>query len=81
MHITLCRSTDYQRALARAELRAPVNLTRMWTGRARISTATNTAIPRCVASTTHRTRVSEKRLLPSIPPSAGDPRKPRHLSG
>ena len=65
MHSTSCSSIGYQRALVRAGFRAPVSLARLWTGRARVSTATNTAIPRCVATTTHRTRVSEMRPLPS----------------
>lgn len=96
MHSTSCSSTGYQRALVRAGRGAPVSLARLWTGRARVSTATNTAVPRCVATTTHRTRVSEKRLLPSrstrellkvaLGPETStsqrrDPRKPRHLTG
>jgi hypothetical protein len=96
MHTTSCNSAGHQRALVRAGLRAPVSLASLWTGRARVSTATNTAIPRCVATTTHRTRVSEKRLLPSrstreplnvaLGPETStsqrrDPGNPRHLSG
>ena len=96
MHNTSCSSIGYQRALVRAGLRSPVSLARLWTGRARVSTATNTAIPRCVSTTTHRTRVSEKRPLPSrstaepiklalhpetFSSQRRDPGKPRHLSG
>ena len=58
-------SIGYQRALRRAGLRTPVSLAQLWTGRARVSTATNTVIPRCVTTTTHRTRVSEMRPSPS----------------
>jgi len=89
-------SIGYQRALVRAGLRTSVSLPRLWTGRARVSTATNTTIPRCVTTTTHRTRVSEMRPLPSrlnceplklalypetFTSQRRDPGKPRHLSG
>jgi hypothetical protein len=96
MHSTSCNSIGCQRALVRAGLRTPVSLARLWTGRARVSTATNTTIPRCVTTTAHRTRVSEKRPLPSrstreplkvaVGPETSTsqrrgPRKPRYLSG
>lgn len=96
MHSTSCSSIGYQRAVIRAGLRAPVSLARLWTGRARVSTATNTVIPRCITTTTHRTRVSEMRPLPSrlncepvtlalcpetFTSQRRDPGKPRHLSG
>jgi hypothetical protein len=90
-------SIGYQRALVRAGLRTSVSLPRLWTGRASVSTATNTVIPRCVTTATHRTRVSEMRPSPSrlnceLPQAAPlraetftsqrrDPGKPRHLSG
>lgn len=60
----------------------------------RVSNATNTLVPRCLAIATHRTRVSEMRQQPSrrmpTPPSAvrvrletksferGDPGTPLH---
>jgi len=96
MHSTSCSSIGNERALVRACLRVPVSLARLWTGRARVSTATNTVIPRCVTTTAHRTRVSEKRPLPSrsnaepiklalhpetFTSQRRDPGKPRHLSG
>jgi hypothetical protein len=65
MQSVLRSSIGYQRARIRAGLRTSVSPARLWTGRARVSTATNTAIPRCVTTTTHRTRVSEMRLSPS----------------
>lgn len=61
MHQALRSSVSYQRASVRAGLRTPVTLVGRWTGRARVSVVTNTLIPRCVATTTHRTRVSEMR--------------------
>lgn len=61
MHTALRSSIGYQRALIRAGLRMPVKAGRRWTGRARVSAATNTVIPKCVTTTTHRTRVSEMR--------------------
>lgn len=61
MHNALRSSNSHQRATIRAGLRTPMTFARRWTGRARISVATNTLIPRCVATTTHRTRVSEMR--------------------
>ena len=91
-----CGSIGYQRAPSRAGRRTSVSLAQLWTGRARVSTATNTAIPRCATTTTHRTRVSEMRPLPSrlnfeplklahcpetITSQRRDPGKPRHLSG
>jgi hypothetical protein len=97
MQSVLRSSIGYQHARIRAGLRTSVSLARLWTGRARVSTATNTAIPRCVATTTHRTRVSEMRLSPSrlncepleaaplraetFTSQRRDPGKPRHLSG
>lgn len=97
MQSALRSSIGYQRALIRAGLRTAVSLPRLWTGRARVSTATNTVIPRCVTTTTHRTRVSEMRslssrlkceLLQAAPFRAEtftsqrrDPGKPPHLSG
>jgi hypothetical protein len=90
-------SIGYQRAVIRAGLRTPVTSTRRWTGRARVSMATNTVIPKCVTTTTHRTRVSEMRssvsrgsrdLLVADPVRTEtlnlrrrDPGLPRHLSG
>lgn len=62
MHNVLRSSVSYRRASIRASLRTPVTLACRWTGRARVSVATNTLIPRCVTTTTHRTRVSEMRL-------------------
>jgi hypothetical protein len=64
MHRASCDSISYQRGLIRAGLRAPVSIASLWTGRARVSTATNTVVPRCVTTTTHRTRVSENALPP-----------------
>jgi hypothetical protein len=61
MHNVMRKSMSHQSAVSRAGLRVPSGLARLWTGRARVSTATNTDIPRCVATTTHRTRVSEMR--------------------
>jgi hypothetical protein len=61
MHDVMRNSISHQSAVSRAGLRAPSGLAQLWTGRARVSTATNTVIPRCVATTTHRTRVSEMR--------------------
>ena len=97
MQTFLRGSMGYQRALIRAGLRTPVSLAQLWTGRARVSTATNTVIPRCATTTTHRTRVSEMRpspsrlnceLLQAAPLRAEtftsqrrDPGKPRHSSG
>jgi hypothetical protein len=65
MQTNLRRGTGYTRVATRAGLRARSSIARFWTGRARVSTATNTAVPRCVATTTHRTRVSEMRFSPS----------------
>lgn len=62
MHTTLRSSVSCQRASIRAGLRTPITFACRWTGRARVSVATNTLIPRCVTTTTHRTRVSEMRL-------------------
>jgi hypothetical protein len=62
MHNVMRNSMSCQSAVSRAGLRVSSGLTRLWTGRARVSTATNTTIPRCVATTTHRTRVSEMRV-------------------
>jgi hypothetical protein len=96
MHNILRGSIGYQRALKRAGLRTPVSVAQRWTGRARVSTATNTVIPRCVTTTTGRTRVSEMRLSPSrlncellaaplraetFTSQRRDPGTPRHLSG
>jgi hypothetical protein len=61
MHNVMRKSMSHQSAVSRLGLRVPSGLARLWTGRARVSTATNTVIPRCVATTTHRTRVSEMR--------------------
>jgi hypothetical protein len=61
MHNALLSSVDYQRGSIRAGLRTPATVAGQWTGRARVSLATNTSIPRCVTTTTHRTRVSEMR--------------------
>jgi hypothetical protein len=61
MHNVMRKSMSHQSAVSRAGLRVPSGLAHLWTGRARVSTATNTLIPRCVATTTHRTRVSEMR--------------------
>jgi hypothetical protein len=61
MHNTLRSSVRYQRASIRAGLRTPITFACRWTGRARVSVATDTLIPRCVTTTTHRTRVSEMR--------------------
>jgi hypothetical protein len=61
MHNVMRKSMSHQSAVSRAGLRVPSGLTHLWTGRARVSTATNTVIPRCVATTTHRTRVSDMR--------------------
>jgi hypothetical protein len=63
MHATKRNSVGYQGAVIRADLRTPMISAGRWTGRARVSTATNTAVPRCVTTTTHRTRVSEIRSL------------------
>ena len=65
MHNTLRSSVICQRASIRARLRTPITFACRWTGRARVSVATNTLIPRCVTTTTHRTRVSEMRLSES----------------
>ncbi len=65
MNPILRSSVDCQRASSRAGLRTPVTFARLWTGRARVSAATNTLIPRCVTTTTHRTRVSEMRSFAS----------------
>ena len=97
MQSALRSSIGYQRAAIRAGLRTPVTLTRRWTGRARVSAATNTVIPKCVTTTTHRTRVSEMRSSDSrgnrnLPVAdtvrtetlnlrRRDPGLPRHLSG
>jgi hypothetical protein len=61
MHNALFSSVDFQGASVRADLRTPATVAGQWTGRARISLATNTSIPRCVTTATHRTRVSEMR--------------------
>lgn len=61
MHSSLRSSVGYQRASIRAGLRTPITFASRWTGRARVSAATNTLIPQCVTTTTHRTRVSEMR--------------------
>lgn len=58
-------SISVQRGEFRAGSRAPFSLASTWTGRARVSTATDSAVPQCVATTTHRTRVSEMRQAPS----------------
>jgi hypothetical protein len=91
------RSHTAQSAADRARLRLPLNLVGRRRGRARISAATSTAVPRCLASTSHRTRVSEMRRLPSrskcersqlivtlpgtLTSERRDPGSPRHLSG
>ncbi len=61
MHSTLRTSIGQQNALQRASLRTPMIRTNLWTGRARVSTATNTILPRWAGPATHRTRVSEMR--------------------
>jgi hypothetical protein len=97
MQSILRGSIGYQRAQNRAGLRTSVSLAQLWTGRARVSTATNTVVPRCATTTTHRTRVSEMRPSPSrlnceplhaatlraetFTSQRRDPGKPRHLSG
>ena len=96
MQSMLRGSIGYQRAPSRAGRRTSVSLAQLWTGRARVSTATNTVVPRFATTTTHRTRVSEMRLSPSrlsieplnlahcpeaITSQRRDPGKPRHLSG
>ena len=65
MHYALRSPVSHQRASIRARLRTPITFAGRWTGRARVSAATNTLIPRCVATTTHRTRVSEMRRAES----------------
>ena len=65
MHNALRNSVSHQRASIRARLRTPITFASRRLGRARVSAATNTLIPRCVATTTHRTRVSEMRLSES----------------
>lgn len=66
MHRASCVSiSDWRRGLFRAGSRVPVSLASEWTGRARVSDATNTSVPRCLAIATHRTRVSEMRNQPS----------------
>jgi hypothetical protein len=65
MHNVMRNSMSHQSAVFRAGSRVPLGLSRMWTGRARVSATTNTLIPRCVATTTHRTRVSEMRTSSS----------------
>lgn len=97
MHNTMRSSISHQRALVRAGLRTPMTFARQWTGRARVSAATNTVIPRCATTITHRTRVSEMRSSVSrvnCNPRVADPVRtetvnlprrdpglPRHLSG
>jgi hypothetical protein len=61
MHNVMRKSMSHESAVFRAGMRVPSGLAHRWTGRARVSTATDTVIPRCVATTTHRTRVSEMR--------------------
>jgi len=70
MHRSLQSPRSDNVALVRAGFRTPVPFTHIWTGRARVSMTTDTLVPRCVATTTHRTRVSEMRLL-------GRPRRSR----
>ena len=70
MHSTLRTSIGRQNTLQRASLRTPMIRTNLWTGRARVSTATSTILPRCAGTATHRTRVSEMRA--SVPRASGD---------
>ena len=61
MHTMPGKQTRNFRGLGRDRLRTPMGVA-SWTGRSGISTATNSRVSRSVASTTHRTRVSEMRL-------------------
>jgi hypothetical protein len=65
MHNVMRKPMSCRSAVSRVGSRVPSGLSRMWTGRARVSATTDTIIPRCVATTTHRTRVSEMRTSPS----------------
>ena len=58
----LCHSTNDVRDPRRAMIRAPRQRVRSWTGRAAMSSMTDTLVPRFVTAGTHRTRVSEMRL-------------------
>ena len=65
MHRASCVSISGERGQFRAGSRAPMSPVSRWTGRARVSDVTNTMVPRCLATATHRTRVSEMRHQPS----------------
>lgn len=65
MHRASCVSIGGERGQFRAGARVPMTLVSRWTGRARVSDATNTTVARCLATATHRTRVSEMRHQPS----------------
>ena len=66
MHRLLCVPiNDQRRGLFLASSLVPVSHASLWTGRARVSDATNTAVPQCFATTMHRTRLSEMRHTPS----------------
>lgn len=62
MHSALHNPGSTNFAFTRAGFRTPTPFTRVWTGRARVSTKTDTLVPRCAASTTRRTRVSDMRF-------------------